>query len=83
MEAFGVHFLKEISRPQLQGAAKYLLSSESREKLTGCDKSAFIVPLAHTFVDREILLIKKKTRQKLQASAGRMWRSPPFNIDTP
>ena len=62
MEAFGVHFLKEISRSQLQSAAKSLLQRASMKELKGGDKATFLRPLALAFIEKGIVKIKKKDK---------------------
>ena len=59
MTAFGAHFLKEVSRSQLTGAAKHLLPPIIKKTLVGGEKSAFIVPLAKAFLAENIVVVKK------------------------
>lgn len=58
MEAFGAHFLKEISRTQLLSAAKRMLPRE-KKKYSGYEKSDFLVPLGQAFVESGIVKITK------------------------
>lgn len=59
MTTFGAHFVKEISRGQLEAAAKSLLPPETRRKLVKAEKSQFILPLAKAFVNKNIVKITK------------------------
>jgi len=45
MVAFGVHFIKEVSRSQLQSAAKSLLPHDERKRIgLGAEKQHFFIP---------------------------------------
>ena len=50
MVAFGAHFIKEVSRTQLNAAVKSLLPSKQRKLLSGAEKSKLIKPLAKMFL---------------------------------
>lgn len=45
MEAFGAHFMKDVSRGQLTSAAKSLLSSRGKALLVWAEKRATLYPL--------------------------------------
>lgn len=61
MEAFGAHFMKDVSRGQLTSAAKSLLSSKQRKSIAsmGAEKSHFISRLAKEFLHRKIVHNRK------------------------
>jgi len=61
MVAFGVLFMKEVSRSQLQSAAKSLLSREERKRIgSGADKSQYLIPLANALRANGIIEISGK-----------------------
>ena len=62
MEAYGAHFLKEVSRSQLLSAAKALLPVCERKKLCGSEKTGLLLPLARAFVFNNIVRIKSKIK---------------------
>ena len=53
--AFGAHFIKEVTRAQLSGAVKSLLSKDERKVLSGAEKSRLLKPLARAFVSKGIV----------------------------
>lgn len=60
LEAFNVHFFKEIAQSQLESAAKSLLPAETRKSLAKCPKTDYIMPLAEHFIAKDILAIRKR-----------------------
>ena len=50
--------MKEVSRRQLNSAAKNLLSKEERKEHIKAEKSKFIKPLATKFIERGIVKVK-------------------------
>jgi hypothetical protein len=64
MTAFAVHFLKEVSRSQLQSAARKLLTKEEKNRLQPLEKSEFILPLAKAFIMKKVVEIKKGADQQ-------------------
>ena len=58
MEAYGAHFLKEVSRSQLLSAAKSLLPIDQRRNLCGVEKTSLLLPLARAFIMNNIVKIK-------------------------
>ena len=59
MTAFAVHFLKEVSRSQLQSAARKLLTKQEKIWLQPLEKSEFLLPLAKAFIKKKVVKIKK------------------------
>ena len=62
MCAFNAHFIKEVSREQLSGAAKALLPKAERKSLQGAEKSKFLKPLANAFCEKEIIKVQGSAR---------------------
>ena len=60
LTAFRVHFLKEISRGQLDSAAKSLLTWDLQHQLKKADKGDFIIPLAKAFIRKGIIKLAAK-----------------------
>lgn len=59
MVAFAVHFIKEVSRSQLQSASRNLLSAEERKRLQSLEKIEFYIPLAKAMVERGIVKVRQ------------------------
>ena len=57
--AFGAHFFKDITRSQLESAAKSLLTPDERKALHKAEKAKFVLPLAKALIDREIIKVNK------------------------
>ena len=55
--AFQSHFIKEVSRSQMDGAAKFLLSKEERKELKGAEKSKLLLPLVRALIARNIVQV--------------------------
>ena len=55
MTAFAAHFLKEVSRSQLQSAARSLLPDKERKTL---EKGEFMIPLGKAFLKNDIIHVK-------------------------
>ena len=55
--AFQSHFIKEVSRSQIAGAIKILLSKEERRKLNGAEKAKLLPPLARALIKKKIVEI--------------------------
>ena len=53
--AFGAHFIKEVTRTQLAGDVKSLLSKDDRKILNGAEKGRLLKPLARAFVSKGIV----------------------------
>lgn len=58
LEAYGEHFIKEVSRIQLLSAVK-TLPTEEKKSLQSAEKSEFYLPLGKAFVTKGIVCIKK------------------------
>ena len=58
MTAFAAHFLKEVSRSQLQSAARTLLPDRERKRLQTLEKGELIIPLAKAFLKNNIIHVK-------------------------
>ena len=56
-EAFGAHFIREVGRSQLVGAAKTLLNKEERQELKGVEKAKYILPLAEALLRKKIVQV--------------------------
>ena len=56
-EASSVHFIKEVGRSQIMGAAKTLLNKEEWQELKGAEKAKFIVPLAEVLLRKDIVQV--------------------------
>jgi len=56
---FGVHFYKEITRGQLESAAKSLLPTNIVTSLKKADKEDYAMPLAKVFIKNGIAELKK------------------------
>ena len=56
MEAYGVHFFKEITRSQLLSAAKRLLPVRE-SSLCGAEKTSLLLPLARAYFTNNIVKI--------------------------
>jgi len=66
MVAFGVHFIKEVSRSQLQSAAKSLLSRDERKKIGhGAEKHHFFIPLAKALLHSGIIELSDQPMKPL------------------
>ena len=59
MCAFGVHFIKEVSRSQLYAACKSMLPKEERKKLYGAEEQKFLKPLGIEFLKKKIVTFEK------------------------
>jgi len=57
LTAFGAHFLKEVSRSQLESAAKSLLATNVLTNLKKADKGDFIIPLAEALIKHKIVKV--------------------------
>lgn len=55
--AFQSHFIKEVSRSQIAGAVKILLSKEERRQLNGAEKAKLLEPLARALIKKKIVEI--------------------------
>ena len=64
LTAFGAHFFKEISRAQLESAARSFLSPGPQQALRKADKVDFIIPLARAFLRRRIVKLLPKANFK-------------------
>ena len=53
--AFQSHFIKEVSRSQMDGAIKILLSKEDRKQLKGVEKAKLLPPLAQALIRKGIV----------------------------
>lgn len=62
--AFAVHFIKEVSRSQLQSASRTLLSGEERNRLQKLEKSEFILPLAKAMINQDIVKVRRGADMK-------------------
>ena len=60
--AFGAHFFKDVSRSQLESAAKSLLTAAERKDLYKAEKSKFVLPLAKAFVRKGIVKIASSSK---------------------
>ena len=61
LTAFGAHFLKEISRSQLESAAKSLLPMTTIQRLKKGDKADFTIPLAEAFLKKGVVKLAEDT----------------------
>jgi len=57
--AFSAHFFKDISRSQLESAAKLLLSPSQQQSLHKAEKIKYVVPLGEAFLAKKIVKVKK------------------------
>ena len=57
--AFQAHFIKEVSRQQLSGAARVLLTKQEAKDLRSAEKKKFVIPLAMAFLKKKIVGVKK------------------------
>ena len=57
--AFQAHFIKEVSRQQLTGAARVLLTKDDAKDLRSAEKRKFVKPLAMAFLKQRIVGVKK------------------------
>ena len=57
LEAFGAHFIKEITRAQLMSATKSLIP-QKKKKLQNAEKCDLYIPLGRAFVQNGIVHIK-------------------------
>ena len=64
LTVFGSHFFKEISRSQLESAAKSLLPLDLQHSLKKADKVDFIIPLARAFIRKAIVKLPAKANFK-------------------
>ena len=53
--AFQSHYIKEVTRSQIAGAIKILLSKEERKELKGAEKAKLLIPLAKAFITKKII----------------------------
>ena len=53
--AFQSHFIKEVSRSQMDGAIKILMSKEDRKELKGVEKAKLLPPLAQALIKKGIV----------------------------
>ena len=59
LTAFGSHFLKEVTRSQLESAAKSLLSPETVHQIKkNGDKGDFIIPIAEALLKKGTIKIE-------------------------
>ena len=69
---FGAHFLKEVSRAQLESAAKSLLPPHIQQQLRKADKGEYVIPLAKAFLRKGIIKLsanadfKSLTRENIK-----------------
>lgn len=74
MDAFGAHFLKEVTRSKLLSAAKSLLPIRERRNLCGANKTALLLSLARAFVTNNIV--------RIMGNIGNLTRNNVENIGT-
>jgi len=56
--AFGAFAIKEVSRTQLRGAAKLLLTKQLCAELRSAEKQKYIFPLAKAFIEKGIVVVE-------------------------
>ena len=77
LTAFGAHFLKEVSRSQLESAAKSLLSQQIIQQLKKADKGDFSMPLAEAFLKKGIVKVAEGCNLR-NLSRGDLKKVGPF-----
>jgi len=58
LAAYEAHFLKDVSRAQLNSALKLLCSAEQRKSLLGKEKSTIMIPLAIQLIAKKYVKMK-------------------------
>jgi len=77
LTAFGAFFFKEVSRSQLESAAKSLLPQHRLNQLKKADKADFLMPLAEVILKKGIVTISKDCDIK-NLSRGDLKKVGPF-----
>ena len=58
--AFKAHRIKDISRPQLAGAARKYCTADVMKTLKGADKSQYLIPVAVALVKKNIIKVNSQ-----------------------
>ena len=75
LTAFGAHFFKEVSRSQLESAAKSLIPLKTIQR---GDKRDFIMPLAEAFLKRGVIKIQGSSCDLKNLARGDLKKVGPF-----
>ena len=71
---FAVHFIKSVSKSQLQSTSRTLLPGEERKRLQSLQKSEFYLPLDKAMFQQGIV----KVRQEANINS---WFPTPYKIE--